>query len=155
MPPTISRRSLLAVATTGAMACPDEFPFFLNGYSAHKSSGTGNDLVALCTELGCPTAIGKACLLALPPSERGLPFLARAIRRHDRAPGEADSSLGTLAQYIRERSRADFHEGNVLPVNGWILALTEARLYALAALLTKTDDSRISTKKPNELISAG
>lgn len=155
MPPTISRRSLLAVATTGAMACPDEFPFILKGYSAGKSSGPGSSLIALCSELGCPRSIGSACLLALPPSERGLAFLSTAFLLHDRVPGEADSSLRSLARRIRERSRADFQEGKVLPVNGWILALTEVRLYGLATLITETDGSRVSTKEPNGLISTG
>jgi hypothetical protein len=155
MPPTISRRSVLAVASTGAMACVGVFLSFTRGYSAPKSLGTDSDLVALCSELGCPKPIGKACLLALPLSERRLPSLSKAIVGHDRAPGEGRLSLNTLTQSISQRSRADFQEGRVLTVNGWILALTEARLYALAALLTETDDSRVSTKEPNGLTSAG
>ena len=155
MPLTISRRRLLAVASTGAIAFPGAFLSFTWGYSEPESSGIDGDLIALCSELGCPKPIGKACLLALPPSERRLSSLSKAILGHDRMPGEGRLPQDAIAQSISQRSRVDFEEGRVLTVNGWILALTEARLYALAALLTETDDSRVSTKEPNGLTSAG
>jgi hypothetical protein len=40
-----------------------------------------------------------------------------------------------LAYAIRERSRNDFREGRIAIVDGWILSLTETRVYALTALL--------------------
>lgn len=140
MSPTISRRSLLAVASTGAVASVGESLAFGWDYSEPKSWATDNDLIALCLDLGCPTTIGKACLLALPPSERGRSSLSSAIRDDAAALRHGRPSPGTLAQSIRERTRADFREGRVLTVNGWILGLTETRLYALAALLPETDD---------------
>jgi hypothetical protein len=149
MPPTISRRILLAVATTGATVSLGESLSF--GWSVSTNSGTDGDLVALCSELACPKPVGKACLLALPPSERGLPFLISALLPHDRAPGEGGPPLRPLAQWIRERIRADFQEGSVLAVNGWLLAITEGRLYAMAALLSEVGGRGASTKNAAEL----
>jgi len=47
--------------------------------------------------------------------------------------------LAMLAQAIKERSRTDFRDGRVVTVDGWILSLTETRVYALAALLNDSD----------------
>ena len=53
-------------------------------------------------------------------------------------PQEADATLlaGALAPGgdVRHQVRADFAAGRVVRVDGWLLALTEARLCALAAL---------------------
>lgn len=141
MSPTISRRNLLAVASTGAMGCVGEFLSFIRD-SKPKSRETESDLIALCSELGCPQPIGKACLLALPPSERVLSSLSSALRGHNSASGQGCPSPSALAQSISERSRADFQEGRVLSVNGWILALTEVRLYSLAALVPELVQAR-------------
>ncbi len=35
---------------------------------------------------------------------------------------------------VSERVRRDFHEGRTVVLHGWILSVTEARLYALTAL---------------------
>jgi len=145
---TISRRGVLAAASAGAMACLSQFVSSIRSYSARISVGTdSNDLVALCSELGCPKSIGKACLLALPAPERALSSLSTAVLGRKGAPRRDRWSPHVLAQSIRERSRSDFQEGRVLSVNGWILALTEARLYALAALLSETTEIRTSSSE--------
>lgn len=41
-------------------------------------------------------------------------------------------SAGDIRAMISERVRRDFSAGAVVSVDGWLLALTEARLYALA-----------------------
>lgn len=38
----------------------------------------------------------------------------------------------SLAQAIRRQSREDFRTGQIVKVDGWMLSLTEARLYALS-----------------------
>lgn len=135
MPPTISRRGLLAVASTGAMACLSAFLSLFRGYSEGTSSGTDSDLVALCSDLCCPRTVGKACLLALPASESTRSSLARAILADLRLAQRNHSPSDVFAQAISERSRTDFRGGRVVTVDGWILSLTETRIYALAALL--------------------
>lgn len=40
-----------------------------------------------------------------------------------------------LPRAIRDRSRADFRDDRIVGVDGWMLSLTEVRVYALAALL--------------------
>lgn len=143
MPWVISRRSLLAISGAGAMACLGEFLSFIRGYAHARSSESDKDLIALCSELGCPKSISKACLDALPPHERGLPALSTAVLALNRASEEGHGPSRTLAQSIRDNSRADFQEGRVCSINGWMIALTEARLYALAGLLPETDHRRV------------
>jgi hypothetical protein len=136
MSPTVSRRSLLAIASVGPMMCVGEGLSFASGYSQLESLDVDSDLIALCSELGCPKQIGKACLLALPPSERDVASLSTAICGQIRLL-RGHASPDTLAQSISQRSRADFQAARILYVNGWILALTEARVYALAALVSE------------------
>jgi hypothetical protein len=45
------------------------------------------------------------------------------------------ASTGALAQAIGQRSRDDFRDGRIVIVDGWMLSLTETRLYALATLM--------------------
>jgi hypothetical protein len=86
-------------------------------------------------------------VLALVPRRRSAARVGRAfLARH---PAEADEAalIGFLARgmdpegtrsaaqhRLRDRVRADFARGDTVQVQGWILSLTEARLYALAAM---------------------
>jgi hypothetical protein len=45
------------------------------------------------------------------------------------------ASALAYAHAIRESSRDDFRCGRIVTVDGWMLSLTETRVYALAALL--------------------
>jgi len=78
-------------------------------------------------------AIGRACLAAIPPSQRSREWLRGAIcadiSLHAEMPAPPD-----LARRLHDRVRRDFAEGNMVAVDGWHLSLTEARLYALAAM---------------------
>jgi hypothetical protein len=136
MPRIISRRSLVATAISGAVA-------WLGGYLSFPAAHAGckfpiagyGELIVLCLGLRCPRTIGKACLLALAVPENARAPLARTILADVRS---VDLSLPELlARAIRERSRADFCEGRVVTVDGWILSLPETRVYALAALLSE------------------
>ena len=136
MPRTISRRSLIATAISGAVAWLGGYVSFLAAHAGCKYSIAGySELIAVCSDLRCPRTIGKACLLALPAPESTRSSLARTILADVRSVGQNRSLPAVLAQAIRERSRADFREGRVVTVDGWILSLTETRVYALAALL--------------------
>jgi hypothetical protein len=136
MPRTISRRSLFGTAISGVVACLGGHLSFLAARAGFTYSTAGySELAALCSGLGCPRAIGKSCLLVLPARESTRSSLARIILADVRPQGENRSPPDLLAQAIRERGRADFREGRVVSVDGWILSLTETRIYALAALL--------------------
>ena len=83
-------------------------------------------------------AIGNACLRTLPPKGNSAEQLANAIL----VAAEIDSQAAKTTQAIRDRIsnrvRKDFAEDAVISVDGWVLSLTEARLYALAALSVET-----------------
>ena len=135
----LSRRNLIAAAIgAGAAARLDGWP--PPGIGDHGSS-RDDTLAALCLDLGCPHQIGQACLQALPEIERSPRYLARTIFEKTALTGDGWRLLGTLRHAIREQSRADFNGGNVVNVDGWILSLTETRVYALGSLLAKNAES--------------
>jgi hypothetical protein len=109
-------------------------PFLTADAGFSGSLGGCTDLAVLCSDLACPKAIGEACLLALPAAESAPSSLARAILADLRPTGRSRSLPNVLARAMIERSRADYCEGRVVTVDGWILSLTETRIYALATL---------------------
>lgn len=56
----------------------------------------------------------------------------------------ADALPGSLGEALARRQRADFAEGRTVRLRGWILARTEARLCALAALCPNGAMDRIA-----------
>lgn len=132
----ISRRRLVATAVSGAVAWLGGSVSTFAAQAVGTYSIVGyNELMALCAGLRCPKAIGEACLLALPAPERSRSTLARTILADVRPARASRSSPDALAQVIRTRSRADFQESKVAAVDGWVLSLTETRVYALAVSL--------------------
>lgn len=134
MPRTISRRSLVATAISGTVASLGECLSFLPTDAGRPYS---SELVALCSRLPCPQTIGNACLLALVASERTRSCLERAILADVKLARRSHSAIDLLGHAIGERSRTDFRNGRVVTVDGWVLSLTETRVYALAALLAE------------------
>jgi hypothetical protein len=71
--------------------------------------------------------------------EKVAPRAGTVVERLARGRGEAlralaASDAGALADALREQHRADFVEGRVVVVRGWVLSETESQLLALAAL---------------------
>ena len=91
-------------------------------------------LAALCARWRCSRAIAQACLDVLPAGEASKEALTRRVLVDLRGAGEEGVSVHTLARAIRERSRDDFRDGRIVMVDGWMLSLTETRVYALTAL---------------------
>jgi hypothetical protein len=93
-------------------------------------------LVGLFAHPKSARAVGEAYLA-------GAPMDSSAPRLMDQLgtmlpPGRStidEANDAELRQLLATRIRADFEKGRVVDVDGWILASTEARLYALAALL--------------------
>jgi hypothetical protein len=104
---------------------------------AGETSGHGA-LAAFCSDLRCPLAIAEACLRVLPPSEGSTGHLARLILADLSTTDCGDcTSVAALRRAVKERSQDDFSHGRIVYVEGWMLSLTETRVYALGALLAK------------------
>jgi hypothetical protein len=130
------RRGLIAMAIGGAAWMSGYATFLAVGGQRRRSAIGPDSLAALVSELCYSGAIGNACLEALPAAENSENALTRAIigeMRRDYA------SARGLARSIMERSRNDFRDGRVVSVDGWMLSLTETRIYALAALSRRPD----------------
>ncbi len=94
----------------------------------------------LARTIGDQTAakrFGVAYLRAY-PDEAGIELLVELI--DDSVVGEygqgmslTDSQL--LAEHLNKQVRDEYRRGEAIQVDGWILSRTEARLYALSALL--------------------
>jgi hypothetical protein len=95
-------------------------------------------LAAFCSDLHCPETIGDACLRALPASEASPDHLARMILAELSTTACGDlTSIAALRRSVQERVQDDFGCGRIVYVDGWMLSLTETRIYALSALLSK------------------
>lgn len=128
-----SRRSLLAAAIKGVSAWLGIHISPLAAQSNYSTSGH-TAVITLCSDLRCPRSIGEACRHALATSERHPSSLIRAILLDIESPERL--TLSELAHALVERSRIDFGERKIVSVDGWILSVTETRLYALAGLLS-------------------
>ena len=136
--PIISRRNLFVSAMNGAAAWLGDHLRLLTAQAGNTYSiAEYRELIALCSDLRCPSLIANACLLALPPLDSTLSSLVVAILADARAPRRSLWASDKLADAIKERSCADFREDRIVSVGGWILSLTEARVYALAGLITE------------------
>jgi hypothetical protein len=95
-------------------------------------------LAAYCSALHCPEAIADACQRALSASEASPDHLARLILADSSTTRCGDcTSVAALRRLVGERSQDDFDRGRIVYVDGWMLSLTETRLYALSASLAQ------------------
>jgi len=92
-------------------------------------------LVDLLRDQGSAAVVGRECIRLFPGEtiHSHLEALTRDIPRLASALDAADTSL--VRRVIAARSRWDFDHDRIVDVDGWVLSSTEARLYALAALL--------------------
>ncbi len=75
---------------------------------------------------------------SLPPNGNSAEQLANAILVAAEIDSQAPKTTQVIRDRISNRVRKDFAEEAVISVDGWVLSLTEARLYALAALSVET-----------------
>jgi len=136
--PTIHlRRGVLTAAVAGGLAWVSGRMSLFAARGASVRALSGSDALAdLCAGLSSSPAIGEACLHAL-PGINSKETLTRLILSDVAAIGNTFASTRTLPHDVRECSRDDFRSGRIIAVNGWIFSVTEARLYALAGLLTR------------------
>ena len=132
----LSRRNLITTLIGAAWLSGRTSPAASPEYLTPNLSACDN-LVKLCSDLRCAGPIGKACLRALPETEMSLERLAPLILIEVSSNNRDLSSVIGLRQAVREQTRYDFRDEKILNVDGWILSLTESRVYAMAALLQR------------------
>jgi hypothetical protein len=134
----LSRRNLIAAAIGAGAAWLGErrSPLAACGDRTRSMSGY-SALMAVSSDLRCPEAICQACLRALPAIEASPEDLTRLILADLSSADRDYTSAIVLRRSVRERSRDDFRDGKIITVDGWMLSLTETRVYALAALRAK------------------
>ena len=128
----LSRRSINAlIASVAAWPCSSALSLTVPNQS---TTSMRNMLLSLFENPRCAFAIGSAYLKSLPPGARAAERLTNAIILRTECEAEAMKCNRVLRGRVSSQVRKDFAEGAVVSVAGWILSVTEAQLYALAAL---------------------
>jgi hypothetical protein len=134
-PSTSRRRFLAGLAGFGLAALAGGGLTFVLRRSARTRPG--DVVVALLPHGRSAVAVGRAYLAAR-PQEADVERLASELELPADLPDlESQAGLATLvalAGSLSSRHRADFREGRVVELEGWVLSETELRLAALAAL---------------------
>jgi hypothetical protein len=91
-------------------------------------------LLSLFGNLRSACAIGTACLNSLPQETSTAEQLANEILAAASCDTETMKSKETVRRRIANCVRQDFAQGAIISVDGWLLSLTEARVYALVTL---------------------
>jgi hypothetical protein len=79
-------------------------------------------------------AIGALCLKSLPLDQSSPQQLMDAVLAAAACDTETMKTNQAVGRRIANQVRREFARGTVIRVDGWLLSLTEARLYALVAL---------------------
>ena len=91
-------------------------------------------LLSLFGNLRGVCKIGVACLNSLPRGESTLQWLTKEVSAVTLGNIETIKSKDEMKLRIVDRVRHDFAQGAIIEVDGWLLSLTEARVYALVSL---------------------
>jgi len=78
--------------------------------------------------------IGLAYLSILSPDERSAGYLVKKTFNSLSLSTQTPPRPRMIGRLVNDQIRREFAEGAVVTVDRWILSVTEARLYALAAL---------------------
>lgn len=114
----------------GALLAAPHVPWLQSVWQDGESSLHGR-LAALFHHQASARAIGRTYLHQY-PREMNVRSLLEGIGRTDRLSTAGDREL-TFA--LQQRIRQDFVEERVVKLEGWILSVTEARLFALTTLV--------------------
>ena len=86
-------------------------------------------------EQGAATAIGRPYLARFPQENALHPLLTALLQKTSVGPDALDGlPSDRLRRFVREQRERDFAAGDVVILDGWIVARSEARLCALATL---------------------
>ena len=123
-----SRRDVLGCGILGAIAASG------GGRVAASAIPDGRLLYALFPDLRHVRALSRACLRFFPITVSA-DLLYAWIVPADCPDTENVAKIAELRRSIRQRVRIDFAGDDTVHVDGWVLSITELRLYALAALI--------------------
>jgi hypothetical protein len=126
MAPGVTRRRLLmATGAIAGISAIGPMPATAgDGPMPAAASGQAGGLLRLLPDRAAAARIGRSYLAAAPEEAS----VDRLVALLDLPDG------GDAAKLFEAKRRMDFREGRTVPVEGWRLAVTEARLCALAAL---------------------
>lgn len=129
------RRLLLALLGCGALWLGKSSPFSPPALAPGRA--LVNDVIdRLFSDRGSARAVGLAYLAVSGPAEQRPEDLLRAILAAHSDDGARLPAMPRLGDRVAAAVRRDFAAQAVVSLDGWILCLTEARLCALAAVLT-------------------
>jgi hypothetical protein len=125
-------RAVSARRNAGGLALSPQWIFWSRTQNARTHAGTP----ALPHAIKNPRdyAIGLAYLRMLSPEKRSADYLVKETLTSVSLAMRTPWRLRMIGRLVNEQMRRDFAEGAVVTVDRWILSVTEARLYALAAL---------------------
>jgi ABC-type glycerol-3-phosphate transport system substrate-binding protein len=132
----LSRRRFLLMALASLTAGCSSTDHFAPG---RTTGNAGAEPVWLTQVIGDPEAaarLGRAYLAAHPEYHRSDTLVAgiqQALARYDASATITNDPQQTVAA-LQQLVRHEYAHGEAEAVDGWILSITEARLYALAAL---------------------
>jgi len=133
-PHRLSRRSVTAsLAGAAVWPCNEAVSQLALKQPDHPTS-LQHTLLSLFENPRSAYAIGAACLKSLPRNQSSLQQLTNAIVAASACDTEPMTTTQAVRHRITARVRQDFAEDAVVSIEGWLLSLTEARLYALVAL---------------------
>lgn len=107
-------------------------------FGASTAGLSATDKVArLFSDAAGTKRIGEA-YLAVVPDDGDVELLLRAIAPPDEVPEEwwAQITVGELRREVRTRAHDEFIANDIVDLEGWLLAKTEARLAALFVVTT-------------------
>ena len=137
MTKSISRRKILATVASTVLSLTF-LPFrSARGSNAFPSTRMlARALSGVLRNRRSARVVGQAYLRSLPGSV-DVEFLLDSMWRHEPGPHRSFHRLPTAEVRIilQNKIRNDFAAGRTVVVRGWLLSQTEARLYAIAALL--------------------
>lgn len=126
------RRAILLLGAAAAAAGTGRWWLLKGG----QQKSAAEDLLAVGTPYAVEAAWLGATYLAQHPNEADLAWLLKSLwpaETAGRAGGSANTSM--LARHLVRAVEGDFAAARTVLVADWVLSESEARLYALAALL--------------------
>lgn len=127
-----SRRETLAGGMLSAIAASGAG--WVAAGAAMSATPNSSLLFTLFPDLRHARTLSRACLRFFPTTVSADRLCAWIVPA-DRSDIEKAATIAGLRHSIRQRVRRDFDVGDTVQVNGWVLSITELRLYAAAALI--------------------
>jgi hypothetical protein len=132
-PARLSRRDALAGGILSAIAVSGAGRVAAG--AAVSTIPDGSLLYTLFPDLRHVSTLSRACLRSFPTTASAGQLYAWIVPA-GRSDTENVVTIAELRRSIRQRVRRDFDVDDTVQIDGWVLSMTELRMYALAALIT-------------------